>query len=246
MAGFLYYKPGETQQPSLERLSEWNLRHAFDTPPSAPKLNGNSPDGGVGILLGDRKQHGERSVGYYPAEQEWHEGPDWWVGWYKEAKPGPGDLARAQQLPGYTLTMGDGNEWVLPLVRSVDDVGGALCVLPHKLTMDAAGRIGSGEPIEQYRALWESTEWAWLAMVNEDDIDPADAARTVGLLYGANYRLSMFELFSLGLFSTLVTPVGALALAISYKDWSEWSEAQKKTNSLSATPSCGTSSTSAV
>lgn len=235
MAGLLYYRPGASQKPDLKTLEAWSLGHAFDSAPAATKLQGSTPDGGSGLLMGDQKRLGDYAVGYYPAEQEWRQGPDWWVGWYTAAQPGPDDLARAQQLPGYTLTMGDGNQWTLPLTRNVDEAGNPQCALPAVLTMDASGNVGVGGPVAQYKHLWDATEWAWLAMVGDKELPMPRVIDTVGLLYSANYFIHARELFALGVFGTELTPGVMLSLAIGRERWLAWEEKQKKTRPQSPT-----------
>lgn len=231
MAGFLYYLPGEKQQPSLEKLSEKGIGYAFDTPPFHMPLQGNGPGGNrVGVLVGCQDRMGEHSIRYLPNEQEWIELPAGvWLGWYRNAKPTPADLARDQQLPGYDLTMADGNQWTIPLVRNVDDCGEPVCMLPAVLVRDKHSRsLVPGPPIERYRYLWDATEWAWTAMVSEEDIAEEKAEEAVGMLYGANYYVGVEELLALGLYSTQLRPLGLLALSISYTRWQAWSDAKKK------------------
>lgn len=232
MAGFLYYLPNEKQQPSKERLAELNLGHIWaDKLTAMPIQHGGPGECRSGLLVGDPKRMGEYAVRWMPGEQEWLETPDgWWLGWYRDAKPGPGDLAREQQLAGYDLTMGDGNVWTLPLVRNVSDAGDPVCMLPAVLVRDKVTRgLVPGPPIERYRYLWEATEAPWLAMVTESELDEADAEKAVAEIYGANYVTGAEELVALGLYSTELRPVGLLALSISYTRWAAWVEAKKKT-----------------
>lgn len=236
MAGFLYYLPGEKQRPGDERLRELGLPYVAGRKLFASDIH-QGPDGGHGWLMADQGRLGDYAARHMPAEQDWQETPDgWWLGYYKAAPPTPDDLAHDQQLPGYDLTMGDGNVWTLPLVRNVDEAGEPVCMLPAKLVRDKATRaLVPGPPIERYRYLWEATEWAWLAMVSESDVDDVQAEQTMATIFGANYAVGTEELIACGVYTTDLIPTGLLALAISYRRWQAWREAKKKTPPQSET-----------
>jgi hypothetical protein len=48
------------------------------------------------------------------AEQVWQEYQGFWLGYDKEARPGPDDLQRAEIVCGYTVNLSDGGKWEIP------------------------------------------------------------------------------------------------------------------------------------
>lgn len=233
MAGFLYFLPrSEPSAPSLDAIAAAGLGYAFDTQPEAVTCRMNSPCGlGPGFVLGDQSRMGDYSVKYAPAEQEWRKLPcGCVVGWYRDAPPGPDDLARDEQLPGYSLTMGDGRQWCWPLVRSVDDLGDPVCLLPSVLVRDPESRrLKPGPPLQRYRRIWEETEWVWQALVSGDNTDhELRALETCGVLLGQNYRVSEEEIDLLTLYTSLLRPEGLAGLCVGSQQFTELQESKKK------------------
>ena len=81
-----------------------------------------------GVLLTYLKECPTRDIpqhwGYYPDHQNWEPlaaGLPTWIGWNPDQPPTPEDLRRRSLVPGYHYVLGDGNPWVVPIVRRPDD-----------------------------------------------------------------------------------------------------------------------------
>lgn len=236
MSCFLYYKPGHKQPVTKADVEAWGLSYAIDDPVSSP-VRGETPDGGAGFVVADKQRLGSGAPMIHRARQEWREMPGGcWLGWEKDNPPGPDDLARDVLLAGVPLDLADGREWIVPVVRSVTEVGEAECALPAVYTMGADGELVTGGPVARYARLWEETGWCWDAMVSGEEVSDQRAVETCGRVLGANYAVSAFELCQLGVFSQqlLQSPAQLLAVANSYFTFKQWLEDQKKTTESSS------------
>lgn len=80
------------------------------------------PDGKAGVVFSWPTADPRTTMGYLPDIQEWIPAVPsgdlpakrYWVGLVKDALPGPGDLAVAQQFEGDLVTLGDGQTWKMP------------------------------------------------------------------------------------------------------------------------------------
>ena len=119
MAGFTYYVPelaGVNAEELVAGLPEM-LRAVFREHTPAFRGCDAGPDGGKGQCV---KATGKGN-GYRPAEQEWLDtGDGYWLGWEKDAKPGPEDLQRPARLQGYDVVLKDGNTWHVPAVTFLE------------------------------------------------------------------------------------------------------------------------------
>lgn len=93
-----------------------------------------------------------KHLGYHPAFQTWHDEGDFWIGFDKESPPAPEDLARGKQITGYKMRLGDGQEWVIPILRRPDDSS----ELPSAFAFAAGGQVTQAVR-PQYRELWEAS-----------------------------------------------------------------------------------------
>ena len=103
------------------------------------------PDDGNGCTVTAMPEHRTsecRGPSYKPDEQTWQEGADgkYWVGYWNNAKPGPEDLARKEQIGGHKAELEDGHEWLVPVAR--DMYGGTR--LPERINWGP-----DGEPVAQ-------------------------------------------------------------------------------------------------
>lgn len=230
MAGFLYYlQHREPSPPSLEKIRDVGLGHAFDRDPvESVRVKSGGPDGGEGCVLGYKSRMGDWSIGYRPAEQRWHEMPcGAWLGWWTDAPPTPEELARPRQLPGYEAPLNDGHEWLVPLIRCVDDAGDSSCGLPAVWDMTAAGDVVRGGPVAKHKHLWDDTAWYWEALTENEPIDQSRAIASAGLVLSANYYASAFELCKLGVFSEDCPADGVLMLSNQGHIWLDWAAQQE-------------------
>ena len=222
MSGFLYFRPGNASQVSLDEACELGLAHAFDKKPTTREAM-SGPSGTAGAVFADPRRLGDQPIGYYPDKQEWHavpvaEGkPRLYIGWYTSSVPGPTDLAREKQLPGPELELGDGQAWQVPLLREWDTLDAqGYCVLPSRMIRTADAKWIRGEVLAAYQSIWDQANKYWesvmgvLATSEETDADSNADSRTVEFafdhivefaceLLGLNYMIGPLEVSALGL-----------------------------------------------
>ena len=137
---------------------------------------------------------------YEPARQTWKDCGGYWMGYVTESPPHPETLQRDKTLDGYTYVLGDGREYLCPIVRR----------MLYK-PMLPCGMHFNGETFErQVKPDWEEI-WNqsanWSKRMN--DHDRATAAVTCLQI---NYRVGPFEIDVLGAFSD-ETAVNEIILA---------------------------------
>lgn len=210
MAGFLYIIEGERKAVSLAEIAELGLGYAFDGSPTC--CESQSPSGVRGLCIADSSRLGDRVPGYYPQEQTWRElpavagRPRIWVGLWNAEKPTATSLQRGKMVNGLVVHLADGDRWQVPEVRCHDGQQWE-CRLPCYLDYDSDGKLKRGEPLLDYRALWESTSSIASALFAAEtdgsraevtDQEMVDCA--VSLLQ-ANYAVSFPELVLLNTLS---------------------------------------------
>lgn len=202
MAGFLYFRSGEQTSPTLDTLTKWGLGYAFEAGPDCRVVMGATPSGAAGSIFADPARQ-SRSVKLDMAGQTWRKlpsvvgRPDLYLGYWSDSPPQPRDLARPAMLRGVPMTLGDGNEWQIPIVRRWD--GQAYeSVLPAYVDFDENGLPIRGNPVAKYARLWEVTTPVADAHLGGDveltDKQVIDGA--VALLQ-ANYVVDLPELATL-------------------------------------------------
>lgn len=152
--------------PSL--LSESKLDATFDDVSSAAQccvneITTHGPGGASGVMVVTLPASGEtpKRIGYSPDFQTWRQatktpdGKDLWIGVDREHPPTPADLLRTGAVGsltgelvaahrGYTMTLADGNPWMVPVIRrhaAVASRGHRLSALPTDLGWDLEGRF---------------------------------------------------------------------------------------------------------
>jgi len=156
------------------------------------------PGGATGTLLSVTGGKSPQRMGYYPESQDWHERPvgmDVWVGIDREMPPTPDDLARGERLYGYAVEMGDGCNWVVPVIRCPF---GREAFGQSSLPMDYTYRSGHAEQVicEDYRELWELTGQAWdhwYDRESQPEMDLDVLLRIAVESLGINYRYGKVE-----------------------------------------------------
>ena len=228
---FLYFIPDVVEKPSAEQLGALGLteRLAGGGMAFRPLTQGKGPSGGAGVIVCRPRKH---NPGYYPERQEWRQvksgdgAPAYWLGTWKDARPGPADLQREPLLDGHLVKLGDGNEWLVPVAR----------LLPEALVHSPEDGWSTCR-LEAYAWLWDIAETFWeeFAASVQESTTPADGERVAVKLsdasdmaarvLGANYRVGLPEISGLGLFRT-DTPVDIL-LALC-----DWPTLRKKAEAL--------------
>ena len=149
---------------------------------------------------------GTGEVKYLGDRQEWrrveYEGAGaWWLGWMKDAVPGPSDLVRETIVEGYPVRLRDGKDWLVPVARSYL-VGTRL---PQVLRLNPKGEV-AGEVVPEYADLFERTCEVAAAAYGEGklEMEQKDAFALVTDALSVNYRVYLAEVSELGLQDTAV------------------------------------------
>lgn len=123
------------------------------------------PNKGHGCVLvalpNDRSRY--FSSGYHPDRQVWTpagDGQGFWIGAEPAQPPSPADLERKKVHRGYTIELGDGARWTIPIVRRPDAVCRTFALqsteLPRDFLIGAEGQVD--QRIQKaYEAAWEAT-----------------------------------------------------------------------------------------
>jgi hypothetical protein len=235
MAGFLYYIGGledEVDAAALRaRLTSAGLGYAFPDTRIERVGCAMGPDGGRGLVVA-RSGMGV-DVGYYPlAGQQWHKSvkaPAAWVGaaagkrtvaddvvgvgvYASGLDIGPHDLLRDDAVGGCAVELGDGQQWLVPVVHACLDGQWQPTALPRRSRLNAQGRWELGDVLPRYEAI-DRVAREWLAKRSEAITRSADAERGGGTvtievddvhvgaveLLAANYRIGSVEVAMLGL-----------------------------------------------
>ena len=237
MAGFLYFVAGANGSINRARAKELGIDYAFTGAISSVASAG--PENKSGLIAIDQATYGDEEkhpAGYYPERQRWQKlpGVDIWVGVYTDAMPEPEDLFQpsASQGGGYSLLLGDGNNWMIRVARQPCDVDGEIAwevSLPRKLTLGPDGSYQAGSVVSDYHDIHDVTS-AFLELTfgkdkpkNADEFDVHAAAVTV---LASAYRLRIAEVILLGLLSFAgEESQNILNLAI---DLPSWGDLEKK------------------
>lgn len=153
MAGFLYFIEGSPKN-RVDILKEHKLAYALDTNCQlTPIALGATPSGQPGCLLADASRH-TSPPSFRDDEQSWQRFKNHWVGYWLDNPPRPEELQREKMIPGYSIELGDGNKWQVPLARQYSNVGEPGSHLPHKLKVNESGEWTVGDVIDRYRDVW--------------------------------------------------------------------------------------------
>jgi len=200
MAGLVYYAPG-LRTMNRQKMVELGLAHVLaDGGPTYCGMNP-GPDGGEGVAF---------AVG--PVDQEdpgleicnranWQElpGSEVWVGFDPEALPKPEELARDRQIQGHQVRLADGQQWNVPVARSISGES----YLPQRLRWNGENWFPGGVT-EKYEQLFEQACRLWDVLVNasEETVTLTDECGVVAMALAVNYRVGPGEISVLGLLDT--------------------------------------------
>jgi hypothetical protein len=228
MTQLLYFADGLQKVGNCQRARELGLGYAFPESMGvvSADFSGAGPGGTQGCVFGVESER----LGYYPDRQTWLKIPkgstshQLYVGFWKEERPGPEDLKRADQLPGSLVRLRDGKDWLVPIARGWNDRGDQASwynALPKTLTIDANGEwaIGGVEP--KYAFLWELANRWWTEMLGQEvaadgsvRFDFASGHDAAVSVLAANYRVTRIEAALLGLFDDQFYAAGAILNAM--------------------------------
>lgn len=142
-------------------------------------------------------------LGYFPQRQTWTQlGPGVWIGVDDHLPPTPADLVRRKTFAGHAVTLADGREWLIPVVRRP----GGSTNLPQRLGWDFATKKFGATLDERYRDVWERTAEAVDVFFNREKTGGSiTLERACELAVDAlrlNYRIGPAEASLLGLLDT--------------------------------------------
>lgn len=192
----MYFKSGDGRPITKDGIAKLGLAYAFPAGIEGREVT-RGLDGKAGYIFADPNRHTE-SIGYFPDRQTWRklpkvEGrPELWVGYWNEAKPGPGDLERPNQVPGeMVVTLGDGNQWMVPTLCEFDEADRTgPCELPAPLDYDEHGNLFTGKPTGEYGELWDAIHPVAVGLCfGSDDEDSEIKLPTMESLRDATFRL---------------------------------------------------------
>lgn len=208
MSGFLYF--AEMKSSSNDSVNSKGLGDRL--PHFAVQRIEESPSGKYGILLtysSNKKDYqGEDITAYIPNEQVWEEFDSYWIGYWKDKPPTPADLERDELVNGHKVRLQDGNEWIVPVVRSFPE-GTAL---PSSLKIGKDGTLVT-QVLPKYVSLCDraNTLYEWYHGAPDDTEDTIkekvrltdlDILKLVYEALALNYRVTERELGLLNLITT--------------------------------------------
>lgn len=179
MAGLLYFLTGEKRGIKLEQICAMGLAHAFEEGRCTPAEVTHGPNGRAGVLLADDHRVPSHRIRYQPDAQSWRQIPKTqvWLGYYREDRPRPQELARATQLPGHLVTLADRQRWLVPVARGLSELEddpamlGWYSALPQSVGLDEDGNWAQDGHLPRYAGLWPVAQawWDALSQAVEDE-----------------------------------------------------------------------------
>lgn len=238
MSGFLYYVPG-VQVVTADIAARAGLGYVLERDITSVHVN-RGPDGRDGAVCAIDGSQAIGRVRYVVDEQAWRRvpGSEAWVGLWTTERPGPADLARASQLGGHWVEMGDGQRWLAPVARQVigsetGEISGVRCALPQRLELSESGQWEFGPVVEQYRGLWEiACQWFEVLLGAADGamtMDFDDCCDEAVRALAVNYRLGRVEAALLGLL-TVESVRSVLGALVDLPTIEGWRAGEKKTS----------------
>lgn len=237
--GFIYFVEHQAPQVKLDDIDKFGLSYAFDEMPNARECM-RGPSGSSGHCLA---RQDVEPCGYYPDRQTWQQSEvgRFWVGYDPKHFPGPADLQRDPMIAGRDVRLQDGNNWHVPVARSVSadtSLAGMLVLdrLPHTMRYKN-GRWEEGDVLRKYRSLWETASRTfdeYLAVVNDNSYQPNLTFDDAIEALSANYAISFDEASILGLFTSTgpeqMAVLRTLFDADSFIEWGKKKLAQIEAN----------------
>jgi len=152
--GFLYFFPGvkENGLTKANMLGRLGLPYldGVDIRKGESLAGPEKSGGGVVVSYGDTRPQ------YLPDSQTWSRAPvgDFFLG-HAGDPPSPNDLARAKQIPGYTVPLTDGNQWHVPIALATSDDSERYCALPRVSEVQPDGTWANSRVRSDHVRLWD-------------------------------------------------------------------------------------------
>lgn len=211
MARFLYFLPGSVAA-NLDSVPDGHVRRVLAG--GSPVFRGcnGGPNGepGVVCMAAEKEATAEETEtedddptipavatvpGFYPDRQTWLDQGEFWLGWETENMPGPEDLLRPRPVGGEPVALGDGREWLVPML------GPAWRDLPGYLK----AKPGGGCEVvlrDEYKPLCEESEF-WFDVLKSGGTYSLDRFfKFAADALATNYRVGMAEAGALKLIGT--------------------------------------------
>lgn len=155
------------------------------------------PSGGGGVLAGVTADR----LAYSAEGQTWRRLPGGrvWFGFWNDAKPTPMDLKRDEQLPGYSVKLRDGYQWLVPMARAWSEMG-IDPKIPASLDFDDDGNVRRGAVEPRFRDLEEAAKQYLDFFIGEGKATYELLLKWAVDAIAINYRIGKFEALALGLF----------------------------------------------
>jgi hypothetical protein len=214
LAPILYWFPGSTEPPAAYAA---RFQDSTGADRGAFSRQSEGPDPGIRGCLASPMCG--VWVCYRPQDQRWDRiAPGVWLGAGRGCKPEL--FARSHQYTGYRRTLGDGNEWVIPIANPF----ARLCSLPaHDILRDGAW---VREIDERFRSLSDQaaalSERVRLAMFDGHpdeastlEMDDDEQRKLFADVLALNYDLTLAEMSALRLFD----PAAYWSVASAFIDW---------------------------
>lgn len=209
----LYFVP-KAKAVTPELLRE----HGFDRLLSQTRAHNECSSGpdGAGIIITDGDKN---RIVYDKTRQTWSRrfGKTSWVGHWNDTPATPEQLARKEQITGSSVTLVDGNVWMIPLLRQWRDGEQLQYVnaLP-RITQQSpdTGQFLLTDVVPQYRELWErslpmaESIFEQLTSGTEASIDDDQVYQYACDLLATNYRVDVSVISHLQLLTT--TSIGEI------------------------------------
>lgn len=228
MGGFLYFVPARSGI-AKEDLAGIGLGYLEPCQVVFRTASG-GPGGKAGVVftapaVGVEAETG--LVGYHPTQQDWEpmDGRDVWLGRRRGQTFGPADFLRATGHDGHWVKLGDGHEWLVPVLRMLDGV----TPLPRRLKLTGAGWVPS-DVLPDYQDVFSEAcrLWDLMAGITEDGtVTYNDECGLAVAALGLNYRVGPGEISALGLLDTRTS--GQVLKAV--VDWPALEAIKKKLDS---------------
>lgn len=207
----LYFIEG-AKAVSSGLLEKHGLAKIIVQPMSRECMNG--PGGTAGVVVMDQScVSSDRMPKYHRESQRWEKrfGFDGtWIGCWDNWQPTPEHLARSKQVPGKEIKLDDGNQWIVPLIRTwMDDIEAnqvlpSCCLARSYRRSHETGNLVPGEVVAEFRDLWLAACDMSNVMLEQlfggntrIEVDQAD--KFVERVLSTNYRVSLEEIGFLGL-----------------------------------------------